>query len=228
MSVAQKQVAILLLGPAHHLLEELLQLAQQDEGIKWLEACPDYDGVKGKIRELQPDVLLLAPQLPGTAEYRLMNSLWQDSSSATVVVRCPNATDQYILLAFSLGASVCIATDTSPASLLQAMRMAGNGEVPTECNALCGVELASRVKARLQSTPPPSAQGTNANPLTRRERELLQVVSKGRSNRDVGRLLHIQEQTVKNHVSSILRKTHARDRYQAAANALRNGWIALS
>jgi DNA-binding NarL/FixJ family response regulator len=229
MVALSQPIGILLFDPEHRIFnEDLQQLVAREKGIARFDVCFDYDRVEGEAQKMQPDIFLLAPQLPGTEEYHLVNSLRKNCSSPTVAMGCPYTSDEYLLLAVSLGADVCITYDTSPVSLLKTMLMACNGPVPIEQNPLHNVELAPQVEVRLQNTPPLSAPGVNANPLTRRERELLQVVSKGSSNQAVGRLLHIQEQTVKNHVSSILRKTRARDRHQAAVNALRNGWIPLT
>jgi DNA-binding NarL/FixJ family response regulator len=228
MGASQKQVGVFLLDRVGSLYEGLEQLAIQNEGIKWVEVHSACEEVVGRARVTRPDVLLLAPQLPGIAEYDLVSSLWRESFTIPVVMSCPIATDEYILLAISLGAASCVTVDTPPESLLRTLRMAGNGEVPADYNILRRVELAPQVRERLQNSPPLPSSSADTCPLTRRERELLQVVSRGYSNQEVGGLLHIQEQTVKNHVSSILRKTHAQGRYQAAATALRNGWIPLT
>jgi len=65
------------------------------------------------------------------------------------------------------------------------------------------------------------------SPLTPRELEILQAVAGGQSNKEIARLLHISDQTVKNHITSILRKLAVNDRTQAVMQALRHGWIKL-
>ena len=62
-------------------------------------------------------------------------------------------------------------------------------------------------------------------PLTVREKQILQYVAEGKSNRKIAGMLEIKEQTVKSHVSAILQKMHAKHRAQAVALALRKGWI---
>ena len=64
-----------------------------------------------------------------------------------------------------------------------------------------------------------------AIPLTRRETQIVGYIAEGNSNKQIARRLEISEQTIKNHVSSILRKLNANDRAHAVALALRNGWI---
>ena len=62
-------------------------------------------------------------------------------------------------------------------------------------------------------------------PLTHRETQILKYISEGNSNKQIAHILQISEQTIKNHVSAILRKLNANDRAHAVALALRNGWI---
>ena len=62
-------------------------------------------------------------------------------------------------------------------------------------------------------------------PLTYRETQILNYVAEGNSNKQIAHILEISEQTIKNHVSSILRKLNANDRAHAVALAIRNGWI---
>ena len=62
-------------------------------------------------------------------------------------------------------------------------------------------------------------------PVTPRETQILNYIAEGNSNKQIARILEISEQTIKNHVSSILRKLNANDRAHAVALAIRNGWI---
>jgi DNA-binding CsgD family transcriptional regulator len=64
-----------------------------------------------------------------------------------------------------------------------------------------------------------------AAPLTKREAQILNYIAQGNSNKQIAYILDISEQTIKNHVSSILRKLNANDRAHAVALAMRNGWL---
>ena len=66
------------------------------------------------------------------------------------------------------------------------------------------------------------------SPLTPREVEILDCVAQGNSNKEIARILNISDQTVKNHITSILRKLAVNDRTQAVIYALRHGWIRLT
>jgi DNA-binding NarL/FixJ family response regulator len=73
----------------------------------------------------------------------------------------------------------------------------------------------------------PAALGPLFVKLSPREIEILDLVARGNSNKIIGRKLHISDQTVKNHVSAILRKLEVNDRTEAVVYALRNGWIRI-
>jgi DNA-binding NarL/FixJ family response regulator len=64
-------------------------------------------------------------------------------------------------------------------------------------------------------------------PLTHRETEILNYVAEGNSNKHIARILRISEQTIKNHVSAILRKLNANDRAHAVVLAIRHGWLSV-
>lgn len=227
MVASKKPVGVFLLGRAHHLYENLQRLALHDHGVRWLGVSFDCRGAEERVRAMRPDVLFLVPRLPGAVEYELINRLRAGPSPPSLVMGCTSPTDEYLILAISLGAAACVTLDMHPASLVRTIRRVGNGQVPTDHDILSRVILAPQVKERLQTIPPSPLHAAGLNPLSRREREVLKVVSQGHSNREVAHLLDIQEQTVKNHISSILRKMHARDRFQAAAKALRNRYISL-
>jgi len=71
------------------------------------------------------------------------------------------------------------------------------------------------------------AMQTVIAPLTRRETQILNYVSEGNTNKQIADILGISEQTIKSHVSAILRKINANDRAHAVALAIRNGWISV-
>ena len=81
------------------------------------------------------------------------------------------------------------------------------------------------------SAAPPKAEEAELGPLfvklSPREIEILDLVARGNSNKIIGRKLSISDQTVKNHVSAILRKLEVNDRTEAVVYALRNGWIRI-
>ena len=109
---------------------------------------------------------------------------------------------------------------------LSTVRRVCNGERPIEYNPIANALMTRQVGQF------PDAVLSFADraccPLTGRELEILTLVAQGCSNRQVAGRMAIQEQTVKNYLSSVLRKTEASDRVHAVTTALRNRWISLN
>ena len=117
-----------------------------------------------------------------------------------------------VALAMQAGAAGFLYKDVDPDALVRAVRSVHDG------NTL----LAPEAAALLMSARGASAV-TGIGALTRREREVLALLADGRSNREIARLLHVSEKTVKTHVSSVLAKLGVADRTQAAVIAVRHG-----
>ncbi|HET8626236.1 MAG TPA: response regulator transcription factor [Thermomicrobiales bacterium] len=116
--------------------------------------------------------------------------------------------------AWASGALGFVTKDAGGAALVAALRRALRGEPPPEA-----VAPAARAAA-----PDPGS----TNPLTARETAVLAQVAEGRSNQAIARALGISDQTVKNHITALLRKLGVADRTQAVLLALRRGWIGLA
>ena len=109
------------------------------------------------------------------------------------------------------------------------MRRVGRGEYIINENVLSRPFVASRVLDEFRELSQiDQNMGTVFSPLTPREVEILDCVARGNSNKEIARLLSISDQTVKNHMTSILRKLAVNDRTQAVIYALRHGWIKIS
>jgi DNA-binding NarL/FixJ family response regulator len=90
-------------------------------------------------------------------------------------------------------------------------------------------EVIGWVQQRLgrYSFPQDEQSADKFTPLSPREMEILEMVTRGSSNKEIAFRLSISQQTVKNHMTAILRKLHVEDRTQAAVYALRHGWVRL-
>ncbi|HEU5425101.1 MAG TPA: response regulator transcription factor, partial [Nitrolancea sp.] len=115
-----------------------------------------------------------------------------------------------------------------PSVLIQLVRRVGRGEYLINENVLQRPFVASRVLDQFRElSQVDEVPGAVFSPLTPREVEILDCVAHGNSNKEIARLLNISDQTVKNHITSILRKLAVNDRTQAVIYALRHGWIKL-
>ncbi len=127
-----------------------------------------------------------------------------------------------------MGAAAYFLKDVDPAILVDAIRKVSQGEYLINDNVLARPMLASRVlkSFRELAIGEPETEPLFV-PLSAREVEVLDYIAKGNSNKEIARVLKISDQTVKNHITSILRKLAVNDRTQAVVYALRRGWIKM-
>lgn len=183
------------------------------------------DGIEAEalVEQARPQVVLMDLRMPrrnGIEATRRITARWP---SVQVLVLTTYDDDELVVSAVDAGASGYLLKDVGSDALAEAIRAASRGESPLQPS------VARKLLQRLRARPLPESDGApsleSAEPLTGREREVLRLVARGASNREIADTLSLTEGTVKNYVSAILGKTGARDRTQAALFALRAGMV---
>ncbi len=155
-----------------------------------------------------PDVVLMDLQMGETSGVDAVAKICQDHPAAKILVFSSFARDEDIYRAIRAGALGYLQKAAPREDLLEAVRQVAKG------NRYLPREIAQRLADRL-NRPEPSP----------REREVLGLIAKGRSNKEVASDLGLSEDTVKRHVSNLMAKLGAQDRTQAVTEALRRGLI---
>lgn len=173
------------------------------------------DGEEGVARaqELRPDVILMDVKMPGIDGIEALRLLRDAENPARVLIVTSFTEQRTVVPALRAGAAGYVYKDVDPVALADAIRSVHAGHV------LLQPEVAGALLSQEQGG---TGQG-RGNALTEREREVLGLISDGRSNREIARALVLSEKTVKTHVSNILMKLDLADRTQAALWAVRNG-----
>ncbi len=200
-----------------HLLvrEGVCKLLELDERITVVGEAVDGEDVIQKVKELKPDLILMdlnMPKLTGIqASYQIKN-LFPDIK---IIILTIHDDEEYIFEVLKAGAEGYLQKDVSAEELRSALRMVFNGET------LFPTSVINRVMGRQRRRKEENIEDI----LTEREIEVLEMMAKGNSNRSIGEKLFISEKTVKNHVSSILKKLEVKDRTQAVIYAIKKGWV---
>ena len=163
------------------------------------------------VERLLPDVVLMdlvMPELDGIGAIRRIREV---APSTRVIALTSFADDEKVFPAIKAGAAGYLLKDVRPADLADAVRKASRGE------ALLAPSVAARLMQEVSGARPAPAG------LTDRELEVLRLIARGMSNKQIARELVVSEKTVKTHVSNILAKLHLDDRTQAALYAVREG-----
>jgi len=187
-------------------------LLEVSDGIDVTGEAAEGEAALALAAERDPDVILLDLKLPVLDGLAVLAELRDRCLPARTLVLTSVADQASVSVAMRAGAAGFLYKDVDPDALVRAVRSVHDG------NTVLAPEAAgSLVRAQARSA---AAAGFDA--LTAREREVLAQVAEGRSNREIARLLHMSEKTVKTHVSSVLAKLGVADRTQAALYAVRN------
>ena len=162
-------------------------------------------------RDLLPDVLLLDIAMPGKGGLAAAAEIAAACPATKIVMLTVSEHEDDLLAAFKAGARGYVLKGVSASDLANVVRAVAGGEVYVSPSLAAGV-LVEMTRGRL---PDP------LNELTEREREILQLVAQGLTNREIGERLHLAEKTVKHYMTNVLGKLHVRSRVEAALLAAR-------
>lgn len=193
-------------------LEPDLEVAgEAEDGQEALEA----------YARLEPDVVLMDIRMPGMDGVEATWRLRERWPEARVVILTTFDDDEYIFEGLRAGALGYLLKDVSGEELAEAVRTVAEG------GALIEPSVARKVVAEFARLAPPARPPEEGlpEPLTEREREVVELLASGLTNREIAARLHLAEGTVKNYVSSILQKLGVRDRTQAAVRARELGLV---
>jgi DNA-binding NarL/FixJ family response regulator len=214
-------IRILLVDDQRLMREGLRILLELESGLEIVGEAGDGQAGLDAYEALQPDVVLMDVRMPGMdgveATWRLRER-WPD---ARVVILTTFDDDEYVFEGLRAGAMGYLLKDVSGHDLAEAVRTVAAGGVLIEPS------VARKVVAEFARVAPPAraADAGLAEPLTEREREILELLALGLNNREIADRLGLASGTVKNYVTTILQKLGVRDRTQAAIRARELGLI---
>jgi len=198
------------------------QTLSQQPDLELLECDLTQDALE-LIEANLPDVALLGSDLASLSGIDLGRKIAQYYPNTKVIVLSPDPDDEELFEVIKTAAVACLSKRATADELASTIRRARKGEYPINESLMTRPRVARQVLNQFRGMGR-TMEGIVA-PLTNRETQILTYVAEGNSNKEIAHILEISEQTIKNHVSAILRKLNANDRAHAVALALHSGWI---
>ncbi len=204
------------------------QALSQHSDFEIMECDPNHDPMRA-IEAALPDVVLLGSDLASHSGLELGSKIARNFPNTRVIMLSPEPSDEELFDVIRSAAVACLRKNSSAQELADTIRRASHGEYPINESVMTRPSVARNVLRQFQNM---ASLGENIEtivvPLTYRERQILTYIADGNTNKQIAHVLNISEQTIKNHVSAILRKLNANDRAHAVVLAIRSGWISVS
>ena len=179
-----------------------------DREFKFVGEADDGAEAVSLVEKVHPDILLLDVRMPGTGGIAALKSVREKFPDQKVVMLTMSDSEEDVYQAITLGARGYVIKDNSPVNIIGALKKVMAGDLA----------VSDAVRSAYEARK--SERG-----LTGREKEILVLVSKGCSNAEIGDMLHLSPNTVKNHLKNLFESLGAADRAEAVAIGIRRGLI---
>ena len=206
----------------------IAQILSREEDLEVVAEAEDSRSAIEAALETSPAIILMDLSLPQPGGIETTAKIKRELPSTSVIVLAVQEDEDALFDAIKAGAAAFILKDISPDDLVQVIRRVANGEYLINDKVFSQPAVASRVLKEFRDLAIYGQPETPIfAPLSPREVQILDNIAQGMTNKQVAYQLSISEQTVKNHMSSILRKLSVNDRTQAVVYAMRQGWIKM-
>ena len=212
----------LLLADDHTLFRKgLASLLEKEQGFAVVGEAQDGAEAIRKAQVDKPDLVLMDIHMPGVNGLEATRQITNALPATRVVMLTISEEDKDLFEAIKCGAHGYLSKKVEPEKLRELLEGVFRGEAP-----LSGLTAARILKEFATKTSQGSAT-TLVDDLTAREKEVLQLLAAGLTNKEIGARLNIAENTVKNHLKNILAKLHLQNRVQAATLAIQQGMLTV-
>ena len=222
----EKAIRIVLADASRLTTLGITQVLEKEADMEILAVVTDGEEAVAKTIELEPDVLIIEVDLPQLSGIKATQKVRRELPHVAVVILTALEEEQTLFDAIRAGAAAYLHKDCEPKELVDSIRKVRSGQFIINEKIFAKPAVATKVLAEFREL---SVYGPGSShvfaPLSPREVQILDNIAQGMTNKEVAYTLAISEQTVKNHMSSILRKLSVNDRTQAVVYAMRQGWI---
>lgn len=212
----------------HQLFREgVKRILEFEESFEVVAEGDDGSDIISLYKEHMPDVVLMDINMPGKNGVEATAELIREFPDAKVIMLSIHDDESYVTHALKSGALGYMLKEMDADEIVEAIKVVANGG--SYLHPKVTKNLVAEFRRLSEHENKGSFHQTEVRRpfhlLTKRECEVLQLLTDGQSNRAIGETLFISEKTVKNHVSSILQKMNVNDRTQAVVTAIKNGWV---
>jgi DNA-binding NarL/FixJ family response regulator len=182
-------------------------------------------------RTCNPDVALIDAGLTSSDPLEIARQARHIAPRLAIILLTPSEDEERLFQAIKVGAAAYCSRYITTEELTETVRKVSHGEYLIRDDVLSKPQLASRVLKSFRELTVEDEETNHTkdiySPLSSREVEILDYIARGNSNKEIAKSLKISDQTVKNHITSILKKLSVNDRTAAVVHALRHGWIKM-
>lgn len=181
-------------------------------------------------RASAPDVAIIDAGLTNYDPLEIARQVRHLAPQIAIMILTPSEDEERLFQSIKVGAAAYYSRNISPEDFSDAVRRVSQGEYLINDDVLTRPQLANRVLKSFRELTVEEEDPTvrdSTSPLSSREVEILDYIARGNSNKEIAKALKISDQTVKNHITSILKKLAVNDRTAAVVHALRHGWIKM-
>ncbi len=204
----------------------LCQAVSSYEDVEVVGECSPTADTWRLAESLSPDIALVDVGAPPVCGFDVARQIATRCPKVGVVILASDPDDSQLFEAIKTGASAFLSKDIAADELVNILKGVKRGEYPINDSLLRRPNAAKQVLRLFRSYGLKNME-TLMTPLSDRETQILKYVAEGNPNKTIAHALNIHEQTIKNHISSIMRKLHANDRTHAVVLAIRNGWLSV-
>jgi len=210
-----EQIKVLLVDDKEIFREGLARLLDEQEQIEVVSRCSNGKQAIKKVKETEPDVVLMGSDISDCDSSKATQQIKELSLKVKVAMLTDSKREEKLFSAMEAGVTGYLAKDIKVVDLVKSIDLIAKGEV------VVSPPLAGKLVRKVASTKETEGKGY----LSERETEILKLLGKGATNKEIAERLFIAENTAKVHVKNILGKSQLRNRQQAAAYAVQEGLV---
>ncbi|MBB6450378.1 two-component system response regulator DegU [Geomicrobium halophilum] len=231
----QDKIKLILIDDHKLFREGVKRILSMEDEFEIVAEGDDGDAATQLVSDYKPDVVLMDINMPGVNGVEATRNLAAQFPDIKVLILSIHDDESYVTHVLKTGAAGYLLKEMDADALIEAVKVVGSGGAyihPKVTHNL--IKEYRRLATGERGAPSTNEQEIGYKEveyrkplhiLTRRECEVLQLMTDGYSNRMVGEDLYISEKTVKNHVSNILQKMNVNDRTQAVVESIKKGWV---